>query len=242
MLLDRIEDSHGPRIADLVLAYIRSITWYAARTEDYVSPVVRGMRRHGQHKRNRILSDDELRLIWAQAEADPGPFGAIVRLALLTAQRREKIAGMRWADLTMDGVWHVPTEHRQKGVGGALPLPPMALEIIKSRPIVAGNEFVFAGRGGSHFSGYSKCKAAFERALTAMPQWQLHDLRRTARSLMSRAGVPSEHAERVLGHTIPGVEGVYDRHRYEAEKGRALAALAELIAGILTGDSKDSRP
>ena len=63
--------------------------------------------------------------------------------------------------------------------------------------------------------------------------WRLHDLRRTARSLMSRAGVQSEHAERVMGHVIPGVEGIYDRHSYDTEKADALRKLQALIEDII---------
>ena len=237
LLLDRIEDGHGSRIADIVLAHIRSIgNWYAARTEDYVSPVTKGMRRHANNARVRVLDDDELRTLWRQAEDSPSPFTAILRLALLTAQRREKIASMKWADITLDGVWTVPSEARQKGVGGSLPLPRMALDIIKSQPRVEGNEFVFPGRGDGHFNGFSPCKRRFEKRLPAgMPQWGMHDLRRTGRSLMARAGVSSEHAERVLGHAITGVAGVYDRHRYDQEKGQALAALSALIEEIVRG-------
>ena len=66
-----------------------------------------------------------------------------------------------------------------------------------------------------------------------IPHWTIHDLRRTARSLLSRAGVSSEHAERVLGHVIGGVEGIYDRHSYSQEKAQALRALAGLIDTIL---------
>jgi integrase len=96
---------------------------------------------------------------------------------------------------------------------------------------------VFAGRGGSHFKGYSKSKAAFD-AKAPLPQWQLHDLRRTARSLMSRAGVRPDIAERVLGHAIKGVEATYDRHSYSAEKAHALNALASLIENILAPTAK----
>jgi integrase len=63
--------------------------------------------------------------------------------------------------------------------------------------------------------------------------WTIHDLRRTSRSLLSRAGVSSEHAERIMGHVIPGVEGTYDRHRYDDEKAAALAKLATLVDGIV---------
>jgi integrase len=92
---------------------------------------------------------------------------------------------------------------------------------------------VFAGRADTHFSGYSKAKRAFDARLPNLPQWQLHDCRRTARSLMARAGVRPDIAERVMGHAIAGVEGVYDRHSYAAEKADALARLAALIDGIV---------
>ena len=107
----------------------------------------------------------------------------------------------------------------------------MALDIIRNRPRFASNPYVFAAsRGKSHYSGFSQGKAALDRKLK-LPQWQLHDLRRTSRTLMARAGVSREHAERVLGHVIGGVEGIYDQHRYDAEKTKALKALAKLLEG-----------
>jgi integrase len=225
-LLDRIEDEVGPVAADKVLAHVSKLCrWYQARHDDYVSPVVPGMRRSvpKERARDRILSDDEIRAMW-KAE---GAFGDFVKLCLLTAQRREKIATMRWADISDHGVWSVPSKQREKGVGGDLMLPAMALEIIRARPRFASNPYVFAGRGKSHFSGYSKAKAALGG------DWRLHDLRRTARSLMSRSGIRPDIAERVLGHVIKGVEGTYDRHTYAEEKAHALKALAGLIENIL---------
>jgi integrase len=103
--------------------------------------------------------------------------------------------------------------------------------------------FIFSTTGGKRpFSGFSKSKRALDEKIAElrkkddrrpMPHWVTHDLRRTARSLMSRAGVPSDIAERVLGHAIPGVRGVYDRHSYEAEKRDALERLAALVDRIL---------
>jgi integrase len=95
-----------------------------------------------------------------------------------------------------------------------------------------------ASRGPGHFSGYSKAKRQLDARVAslttdAMPQWQLHDLRRTARSLMSRCGIRPDIAERVLGHVQPGVMGVYDRHEYFAEKSDALERLARLIESIV---------
>ena len=92
---------------------------------------------------------------------------------------------------------------------------------------------MLAGRGDGHINGFSKAKRQLDAKLLAMPQWQLHDLRRTARSLLSRAGVRPDIAERVLGHVQPGVAGVYDRHAYTSEKADALRRLAALIDSIV---------
>lgn len=232
-LLDKIEDDNGGRQADYVLAIIRGLSnWYATRNDDYVSPIVKGMRRTSPNsrKRDRILTDDEIRTLWATAGTS-GTFGAIVRFALATAQRRDKVMSLRWSDIS-DDVWTVPSEDREKGTGGDLKLSSLALDIVKAQPTIEGNPFVFAGRGEGHFNGMSKAKVAFDKAAKIEP-WTIHDLRRTARSLMARAGVRPDVAERVLGHVIGGVEGVYDRHHYRDEKADALARLATLLSGIL---------
>jgi integrase len=236
-LLDTVEDSNGPVVADFVLATVRGLcNWYATRSSDYTSPIVRGMRRTDPRARARarILDDDEIRTIWKAAEAN-GTFGAFVRLALLTAQRREKVVGMRWEDLGLDGEWRIPGKDREKTTAGALVLPEVALAIIKAQPRLTSNPYVFAGVGANPIGGMSKRKAQFDAKLPDMPNWTVHDLRRTARSLMSRAGVLPHISERVLGHAIAGVEGVYDRHQYREEKANALRCLAGLIETILRG-------
>jgi len=243
-LLDHVEDNHGARQADYVLAIVRGISnWYATRHDNYVPPIVRGMRRTNPaaRARARILGDDELRLIWQQAEAS-GMFGAFVRIALLTGQRRAKIAAMKWSDF--DGnEWIIRKEPREKGNAGTLVLPADAMAIIKAQPKLSDNPYVFPGRGNGAFNGYSKLKRAFDgklprdaRKKPVVTPWMIHDLRRTARSLMSRAGVASEHAERVMGHAIGGVQGIYDRHAYREEKADALRRLAALIDEIVRGE------
>ena len=131
------------------------------------------------------------------------------------------------------GIWDIPTEHREKGNAGALVLPAAALAVIKGQERIDGNLYVFAGRGGGYFRGFSPRKRAFDKKVGNLPRWTIHDLRRTARSLMSRAGVRPEVAEKVMGHTLKGVEGVYDRHQYLEEKAEALRRLAALIKTIL---------
>lgn len=233
-LLDQVEDKHGTRQADYALAVFRKMAnWYAARHENYTSPVVKGMQRRSPKEaaRSRILDDDEIRAVWKVAEAN-GTFGAIVRVLLLTSQRLEKVAAMRGQDVGIDGSWRIPAEAREKGNAGELVLPEVVLEIIRAQPHFAGNPHVFAGRGDGHFKSWSHSKKAFDAKIGIRP-WVLHDLRRTARSLMSRAGIRPDIAERVMGHAIAGVEGVYDRHSYRNEKAHALKALASLIETIV---------
>jgi integrase len=232
-LLDHIEDHHGSRMADLTLARVRSIAnWYAIRNDSYASPFTRGMRRHSKPPRARILDDDELRAVWRQAKVS-GQFGAVVQLLLLSAQRRQKIACMKWSDVDDDGVWTVASDAREKGNIGRVALPKEALDIIRQQPRLGANPYVFAGRGNSCIAGFGHSVRAFTAALPDMPHWTLHDLRRTSRSLLSRCGVSSEHAERIMGHAIPGIEGTYDRHSYDTEKKSALAKLAQLIDNIV---------
>jgi integrase len=227
------------------------MNWRAARSDDYSAPISRGMRRTNpkERARARILSDEELRAAWKAAEGD-GAFGAFIRLLLLTAQRREKVASMRWRDIA-NGTWTIPAEAREKGAGGELELPPAALDIIEAQPRIGESPYVFAGRsvkGREHacLSGFGKRKRALDAKVAAelpnVPQWQLHDLRRTARSLMSRAGVRPDIAERVMGHVQPGVAGVYDRHAYFDEKADALAKLAALVNAIVKPRSAEIVP
>jgi integrase len=234
-LLDDVDDKHGSWIADAVLAQLRSVsTFFAARNDDYVPPFVRNMRRTPQHERarDRTLTDDELRSVWKAAE-QAGVFGGLVRCLLLTAQRRDKVVSMKWSDLH-DGVWTIPAEKREKGNAGMLLLPPMAMAIIESMPRFVSNPYVFAGAGGGHTANYSQDKVRLDKA-SGVTGYTLHDLRRTARSLLSRkeAGVMPHVAEKVLGHVVRGVEGVYDVHPYTDEKADALAKLAALIEQIV---------
>jgi len=235
-LLDDVEDDHGARQADAVLTVVRSIMgWYATRSDDYQPPIIRGMRRQNpkEQVRERILADDEIRKIWKAAEAN-GTFGAFVRIALLTAQRRAKIVTMRWGDISKAGEWTIPQEKREKDSAKSLMLPPAAIDIIRAQPRLGENPFVFASaRTDGPITGLSMMKNDFVARLSGVEHWTIHDLRRTARSLMSRAGVSSEHAERVMGHAIGGVEGVYDQHKYSDEKAEALRKLAGLVDGIV---------
>lgn len=246
-MLDAIEDENGPVMADRVLAHVRkAFNWQAARDDEFSPPIVRGMARTkpAERARTRALSDEELVNLWAALNSDevPLPFRRVVQVLLLTAQRRNEVGLMRSQEIN-NGSWTIPAERYKTGVPNTVPLTKEAKSWIGDQE----HGFLFSSNGGKRaFNGYSKAKSQLDQViarqrrkarLKAMPAWTLHDLRRTARSLMSRAGVASDVAELVLGHKIPGVRGVYDRHSYGTEKREALEKLAALIGQILGSDS-----
>jgi integrase len=233
-LLDRIEDGHGPVMADRTLAYLRRVfSWHATRSDDFRTPITRGMARTrpAERARDRILNDDEIRAVWTATGAMNNGFGPYVRFVLLTAARRNEAAHMRRNEIS-DGVWTIPAQRNKGKRDHAVPLSKAAQAILRDLPIINNSTLVFTHNGRQPLGGYTKFKARLEQA-AGVTGWGLHDLRRTARSLMSRAGVNSDIAERCLGHVIGGVRGVYDRHAYLDEKRLAFGKLAALLERIV---------
>jgi integrase len=230
-MLDYIEDKHGARMADYTLACLRRLfNWHAVRDDEFISPIVRGMARQNakEHERSRTLDDDELRRVWTAAT---GPFGAFVRFLLTTSARRNEAAHMTWAEL--DGTdWVLPASRNKTKVDLVRPLSQAAQVILAGQPHIEGCPFVFTGDGRRALAGFSRLKKKFDAAAGVIG-WTLHDCRRTARSLLSRAGVSADVAERCLGHVIPGVRGIYDRHQYVEEMRHAFEALAAQIERIV---------
>jgi integrase len=227
-LLDKIEEENGPVMANRTLAIIRKVmNWHVSRSDDYVSPIARGMARK-EEARERILTNDELRAVWRAAEASTGPFARMVQFILLTSGRRTEAAAMAWAEL--NGEWTLPASRNKTKVDLVRPLSAEARAVLPAK--VDGCDYVFTTDGANPISGFAKFKLAFDKAC-GVTGWTLHDLRRTARSLMSRAGVPVDHAERCLGHIMPGVRDVYNPYEYLEEKRDAFNRLAALIMGII---------
>jgi integrase len=231
-LLDRIEDGSGPSMAQVTLAVVRRMfAWHAARTDDFNSPIVRGMSRikSSERQRTRILTDDELMRIWRVAASDNSAFGPYVQFLLLTGCRRDEAAELPWSEIEHN-IWTLPVERNKTKQLLERPLSAAALAAMARAPRFAGSAFVFSSTGG-RFHGF-QYKSELEKA-SGTSGWTLHDLRRTSRSLLSRAGVSREHAERCLGHKLPGVEGVYNQYKYRPEMLIAYEKLATLIDQIV---------
>jgi integrase len=228
-LLDKIDEQSGPVAADRALALIRSIlNWYAARTDSFVPPIVKGMARTSTKDRARshILTDGEIRTLWNTTEA--GAFPALLRFLLLTGARRAEAACMTWNEIEGKD-WVLPANrNKTKKYDLVRPLSAAALAVIESQR--RDCPFIFS-KGRKAINTFSRDKVAFDVA-TGMSNWRIHDLRRTARTLLSRAGVDADIGERCLGHVIGGVRSTYDRHEYYNEKKHAYNELAALIQRI----------
>ena len=250
-MLDDIAASRGVVMADYTLATLRRLlSWHAARSDDYVSPIIRGMSRTSttERSRKRTLSETEIRALWRAAD-ESGMFGRYLQFTLLTATRRNEAAHLRRTEIEgMD--WTIPARRYKTKIDHLIPLPTAAVAILAEVPKIGRSDYVFTPDGRQPLSGFGCRKQAFDRAMLAqlrqraeeagddpasvrLARWTLHDLRRTARTLMSQAGIPSDHAEACLGHVVKGVEGTYNRHSYRDEKQKAFTKLADLIDRIV---------
>jgi integrase len=234
-IFDRIADERGPVRADRVLAATkRLLNWHSERS-DFISPLGRGGRRTSvsDRARSRILSDDELRQVWTTAERIKGPFASFVQFILLTATRRGEAASLRRRELSDDGrTWIIPGSRYKNGKDTLIPLSKAAQRIIAAQPQLS--DFVFTSNGTCALGGFALRKTAFDKACGVVG-WTIHDLRRTSRTLLSRAGITPDIAERCLGHAMVGVRQTYDRFQYADEKRHAFEALAAQIERIVRG-------
>jgi integrase len=240
-LLDRLRENNGERTAGLTYAYLSKVLrWHEMRDNDFRAPLARGMGGKTSEPRSRVLDDDELRRIWSAADDVGPPFGTLVQFVLLTACRRHEATGMMRAELGIDlskydpGVtgigWLIPAKRVKNGKDFLIPLSAKAQGLLDSLPNLGPAVFTHAGaKPLTWVSGpLAKLLAASETN-----GWSLHDLRRTARTLMSRAGVNPDHAERALNHEIRGIRKVYDWHAFIREKQAAFEALAAQIDRIV---------
>ena len=248
-LLDGIVDRGSPIMANRVLALVRKLfNWAIERDIIEASPVAGVKAPSKEESRDRVLSDVELVEVLAATEKMKYPFGPLLKLMVLSAQRRDEVAGMRWQDIDLErAVWTIPASVAKNNTIHEVPLPPAAVALIKGIPRLGRSEFVFSTTGRTPVSGFSKAKEKLDglvlgnrrkiveeaggdpASVQAPPDWRFHDLRRTAASGMARLGIPPHVVEKLLNHssgTIKGVAAIYNRHEYHEERRRALEVWA----------------
>jgi integrase len=229
-----------PIQANRALAHIsRFFRWLAARDVIAASPCIGIERPEPERRRERVLSDDEVRRFWAATDQLQAPLNDIYKLLLLTAARRNEILFMRWRELDLTKkIWTLPAERSKNGFTNVLPLGPLAWAIIERQPRFAGSEQVFGpGRGN-----FCRAKPVLDKAMQPDEPWVNHDLRRTARSLLSRAHILSDVAELMLGHLLKGMRRTYDKHQYLDEKRAGFVALEREVDLILSPPAADIIP
>jgi integrase len=248
--LGEIAEASGPIAANRARAYLSGLfSWAIEQGLTEGNPVSGTGRLTKEVARDRVLSDADLKLIWEQSGS--GQYGLIVKLLLLTGQRREEVAGMRWDELDFSsGSWVMEAIRTKNGRKHSVPLSPTTLALLNAVPRRGDRALCFGARSGP-FSGWSKAKVLLdERINTALSAtdpkakplaaWRLHDLRRTAATRMADLGVQPHVVEAVLNHISghkAGIAGVYNHAAYDMEKRAALLLWADHM-GKLCGAYK----
>jgi integrase len=223
-------------MANRVLAAIRKFfNWCISRGLLEISPCAGVGAPTRERARHRTLTDEELKAVLTAARELGHPFGSIVQMLALTAQRRDEVGRLSWDQLDLEkAVWVMPPEHAKNGKPHLVHLSAPALNLIQRMPRLG--ELVFSGDGTTLFQGFSKSKARLDR-LSGVSDWTLHDLRRTAVSGMARLGIAPHVADKILNHqsgTISGVAAVYQRHEFLHERKMALDTWGQFISSIAT--------
>lgn len=238
-----------PALASKLFAVLRYLFRHAVSEGDLTTSPMEGMKPPPvPAARDRVLEDWELALVWKAAVEVGDPFGSMVRLLLLTGQRREEVAGLPWSELRQhEALWKLPADRSKNDQALDTPLPSLAIDLLGA--LAKGDKWprrgwVISTTGKVPFSGYSKAKTRLDAALAklndgeSLERWTLHDLRRTLATGMQRLGIRFEVTEAILNHVSgsrSGVAGIYQRHDWGPEKVSALQAWSDHIARLLSG-------
>ncbi len=260
-MLDEIVDSGRPIRANRVFAQFRKLCrWAVGRGIIDRSPCEGLTAPSPETKRDRVLDDAEIRLVWAALGSIDWPFGPVGKLLLLTGARRDEVASMRWSEIDLAArTWTLPGSRTKNKQPHEIPLSDAAVGIIEALPRIEGKSgLVFSVTGRTPVSGFSRAKLSIDRAILEIMRdeaeahgddpaemkgpahWTIHDLRRTVATNLQKLGVRLEVTEAVLGHVSgsrAGVVGIYQRHTWADEKRAALDAWARKLEAIVSGEA-----
>lgn len=241
-----------------VFAYASVLFGWAVNRGDLDSNPIASMAKPEAPKaRDRVLTDEELAVIWRATPSVPVPFGVMYRLLFLTGQRRSEIAAMNWAELDRStATWTIPASRAKNGNVHIVPLSaPIIAELDALAGYVDGKKawpksgYVMTTTGRNPISGFSKAKRALDDSITKAREgepiaaWRVHDIRRTVATQLQRLGVRFEVTEAVLNHVSGskgGVAGIYQLHDWADEKRTALDAWARRLAELIQPAGSDN--
>lgn len=250
-LLDGLVDRGAEISANRLFALLRTFfNWAMERDLIEVSPIGNIKPPSLETSRDRVLTDQEVRLVWKASDSIGFPFGPFFKLLLLLGQRRDEVASARWSEFRLEGeepIWTIPKERAKNNQSHVVPLAPKVVEILKAIPRIKGeSDFVFTTTGNTPVSGFSRAKTVLDEKMMAIAKkdaeeamldpsavmidpWRIHDLRRTCASGMAALGHQVHVVEAILNHrsgAIKGVAAVYNRYDYAVEKRLALTQWA----------------
>ena len=237
--VEEIRVGHGPISANRARTYLSSaFTWAMRQGLAENNPVLGTEPPAAEAERDRVLSPDELALVWRVC-GDAGEFGTIVRLLMLTGQRRDEVASMAWSELSDDRTtWVISAARAKNKIENEVLLPRQVIALLPEQR--AGRRFVF-GRGKGGFSGFSRCKARLDATIARdakIPPWTLHDLRRSAVTHMHEIGLAPNVVEAIVNHVSGhrgGIAGTYNKARYREPKRIGLQRLADWLEATVEG-------
>jgi len=198
------------------------------------SPCVGLSKPSPETQRDRVLTEDEIRAVWRACDTEPGIIADAFRLMLVTGQRRGEVLSMRWQDV--DGLcWTIPAEQAKNGLAHRVPLSRQALAILERLRKRAKGPWAFPSPTTDRPIENPQKAAERLRERSKAPDLRLHDLRRTAASLMTGMGISRLTVKKILNHAERDVTAVYDRHSYDPEKRTALEAWGRRLEAIVSG-------
>ncbi len=239
-LLDRIVRRPAPSQANTVHTIVRKLFNWALSQDLVERNPCHGLPRPAKvRQRHHVLSEGDIRKLWASLSAESCRTAATFKLRLLTAQRGGEVVSMRWREIDLDTAWWtIPAERSKNGLPHRVPLSPPVLALLKDLHEQADESpWVFPSPRGNSFMKDTHKFAQRIRKKSGI-EFRGHDLRRTAASFMTSMGIPRLVVARVLNHAERGVTAVYDRHSYDPEKRRALDAWAGRLEAIVSGESR----
>jgi integrase len=243
-LVREIGDRGKRYLGHNVLGLTRTLFGWAINQEYGLetSPCDRVKPKHflkAKEPRQRTLNDDEIRALWNATEKLGHPMGPLHRMLLLTGCRRGEVAGARWGEIDLERrLWVIPPERFKSNASHLVPLTDAALSLLQDLPRFAWDDHLFSYNGTQPVASFSGAKAKVDRLMAqelgaSVSPWVIHDIRRTVRTRLSDLRVPTETAERVIGHGAKGLQRVYDQHSYEKEMREALELWAARLRSIV---------
>jgi integrase len=244
LLLDKVRKRAPVTANRLQGVLVRMFNFASERGIIEHSPLT-GMRRPKEKTRSRVLTDEEIKLLWAALDLDNKAIDIYrvtklaLKMILLTGQRPGEVAGMTWVEIDEDeGIWNIPAGRMKNSEAQRVPLCPMAMDVIEqAKAYSSDSDYVFRS---SHKPKNPISRRAMAKAVNR--HWSEmkikvaftpHDLRRTLRTRLAELGVNDIVAERVLGHKLQGMMAVYNRHAYDVEKRQALQLWEQRLQEVI---------